>query len=184
MDISKALLIDGWMFDYELELISGWASNHNKIIEIGAWKGRTTRALCDNTKGMVVTIDHWKGALIPIDDGFWEVEKYGSDYVYNMFLENLKDHINSGKLSVLRMSSDLAANLLIQGYGFESFDMIFIDGGHEYDVVKKDIIFFRPLIKKGGKICGHDLCYPEVKKVLDELLPGYQSFGNIWSKEN
>jgi hypothetical protein len=183
MNIEKAKLIEGWVEVPELETIAEWSSKRNKIIEIGSWKGRTTEAICDNTSGLVVTIDHWEGALEPVDDGFWEVNKYGPDYVYNIFYDNLREHIDSGKLLILKMSSEDAARHLIKTFGFGSFDMVWIDGGHEYEVVRKDMIYFRPLLKRYGQMCGHDYYYPGVKKALDEVFVNYWQSGNLWSKE-
>jgi hypothetical protein len=183
MNIDNALKIEGWVEPDELQRIAEWSSNRHKIIEIGSWKGRTTRAICDNTDDLVVTIDHWEGALEPVDDGFWEVDKFGPDYVYNMFQKNLADHIKSSKLSVYKMSSEEAAQLLIEEYGFGYFDMIWIDGGHEYEVVRKDMVYFRPLLRRYGQMCGHDYYYPGVKKALDEVFVNYWQEGNLWSKE-
>ncbi len=35
-------------------------------------------------------------------------------------------------------------------------DMVWIDGGHSFDDVYKDIKYWGPLLKVGGLICGHD----------------------------
>ena len=182
-NIEKAKLIQGWVEEDELNTIATWAMSRPKIIEIGTWKGRTTRALCDNNSGEVVTIDNWKGALVPVDNGFWELDEYGPDYVYNVFMENLKDHLDSGKLTVVKGFSADAVKVLINKYGFEYFDMLWIDGGHEYEVVRKDIIYYRPLLKPKAQLCGHDFYYPGVKQSLDELIAGYWHSGNLWSKE-
>jgi len=183
INIEVAKTIEGWIEDDELATIAEWSSKRNKIIEIGSWKGRATRAICDNSSDLVVTIDHWKGALERVDDGFWEVDKHGPEYVYKQFENNLKDHLDSKRLIVYKMDSHEAAKSLIEKYGFESFDMVWIDGGHEYEVIKRDIIFFRPLLKMYGQLCGHDYYYPGVKRALDEVFVNYWHSGNLWSKE-
>lgn len=51
------------------------------------------------------------------------------------------------------MSWDAAAN-----YKDQSLDFVFIDAGHTYNDVKKDIDAWLPKIKIGGIIAGHDFC--------------------------
>jgi hypothetical protein len=51
--------------------------------------------------------------------------------------------------------------------------MVFIDGSHEYEDVKRDIMAWKTRMKKTGLLCGHDISYPGVKKAVDELLTGY-----------
>jgi len=36
------------------------------------------------------------------------------------------------------------------------FDLIWIDGGHKYKIIKKDILNSIPKLKEGGILCGHD----------------------------
>ena len=68
----------------------------------------------------------------------------------------------------------------------ESVDFVFIDAGHEYDSVVKDITSWLPKIKKGGIISGHDYFNPcGVKQAVDELITDVKfcSDGIIWYKE-
>ena len=37
-----------------------------------------------------------------------------------------------------------------------NMDFIYVDGGHDYDCVKKDIELYYPKVKKGGVFGGHD----------------------------
>jgi hypothetical protein len=183
MNIEKSKLIDGWMFDSELETIATLASNKKNIIEIGCWKGRSTRAICDNTNGNVFVVDHWKG---PIDVEKWdyqEIRDHGSYYVYNMFVNNLKDHIDSGKIKIYVQNSNDAIHYIYQEYGNKYFDMIFIDGDHTYEQARKDILNYLPLVQIGGIISGHDYNWDGVRKAVDECLPGVKLYGNIWCFE-
>ncbi len=40
--------------------------------------------------------------------------------------------------------------------GAWKFDLIYIDGGHSYEVVKSDIENYWPLLRSGGILCGDD----------------------------
>ena len=69
--------------------------------------------------------------------------------------------------------------VMIQG---GKFDVIFIDGDHTYDGVKKDFELYSDLINKGGIICFHDIwdteehhrqgCY--VDKFWNEIKENYR----------
>lgn len=181
MNIARAQTIDGWMEDNELEQLATWASQHHNILELGPWHGRSTMAICDNTNGYVTTVDHWEGSSDKTDLGYKEVRDNGSNYSFNLFSNNLFEHINSGKLTVVRTEILKAAKYFISRYDFEYFDMIFIDAGHEsYQVYKRNLVYYLPLLKCEGLICGHDYTYPGARQALDELLPRYEHLGNIW----
>jgi hypothetical protein len=52
------------------------------------------------------------------------------------------------------------------------FDLIYIDGDHSYESVKKDILISLPLLKNGGVLSGHDFNNQTqgVEKAVNELL--------------
>lgn len=51
----------------------------------------------------------------------------------------------------------------------DKYDLIYIDGCHDYDSVKNDIQNFLPLVKEGGFISGHDY-KNDVEKVVKEFF--------------
>lgn len=53
---------------------------------------------------------------------------------------------------LMRMSSAQAAPYIADG----TLDLIFIDAGHGYPNCLEDIAIWKPKIRKGGIICGHD----------------------------
>jgi hypothetical protein len=62
-----------------------------------------------------------------------------------------------------------------------SVDFIFIDASHEYEGVKADILAWKPKIKPGGMLSGHDIDFPSVKQAVDELVVNYKTFrDNVW----
>lgn len=46
------------------------------------------------------------------------------------------------------------------------FDLIFIDGGHQYHIAKRDIFNFKPLATKNTIVLIDDYNHPEVKKAI------------------
>lgn len=171
MNLEKATQIHGWMPDNELRWIAETASTKNNILELGAFLGRSTRAICDNTNGKVTTVDLWtqENNLLIAD----------FSATYAQFTENLKDHFDSNKLLMLKMSTDSGINFLMQS-GVK-FDFIFIDACHEYDQVSKDIKGCKEfLLADGGILSGHDFNWEGVERAVKELLPDYKLFSNIW----
>lgn len=53
---------------------------------------------------------------------------------------------------IIRTTSEIAASLFPDGH----FDFVYIDAGHDYENVMKDLKAWFPKVKKGGLICGDD----------------------------
>jgi hypothetical protein len=151
--------IQGWCdyYDFYQNLVQRLPENFN-FAEIGVWKGQSlsyfvVESINSNKKGSIYAIDHWKGSPEHIDPSsrFYEpVLHNNEDGLYNLFLENIKtikDYI-----TVIRDNSINAS----ENFDIDFFDCVFIDAGHEYNDVIKDLIAWYPKIKKGGIICGHD----------------------------
>jgi predicted O-methyltransferase YrrM len=174
MNIARAREIPGWMIDSELEWLADQAGKHSRIVEVGCWVGRSTRALADNTIGLVYAVDTFEGSE--------EHQKFLKDkptgWILKRFLENL--HGCSNVHPVISTSLEAADNLAINA---QQFDMIFIDANHDYAHVREDILAWMPLLLPGGLLCGHDYGpnWPEVAKAVDELIPDVQIGANqIW----
>lgn len=58
-------------------------------------------------------------------------------------------------------------------FGNSTLDVVYIDGEHLYEPVKRDINLWLPKVKDGGILCGHDFGEPGVKQALDEIFPYY-----------
>ena len=173
--IDKALRIPGWMNEAELKWLAVSASDCRLIVEFGSYHGRSTRALCDNTDGVVWAVDPW-GGKYQLEDGRDVTDV--NTYVLPYFSINLKDHIDSGRLTPIRgYSRSFKLDVKV--------DMVFLDGDHRYANVIEDIEIARKLLKPQGLLCGHDYNHPEwpgVKQAVDEQLPESQVIegGTIW----
>jgi hypothetical protein len=69
---------------------------------------------------------------------------------FNSALNNLNEYAD--RVVSLQMTSEEAAAHIPN-----ELDMVYIDGNHAYDYVKKDIMLYAPKIKPGGVIGGHDI---------------------------
>lgn len=159
VDISKALAIKGYMQPPELEWLATQATTHERIAEIGSYYGRSTRALCDHTIGEVHAYDDFYG---PRD---LAMDYRNRMIIREVFGKNLADHLESGKLIVHDEDHETLEPLGV-------FDMIFIDGGHEYFEFKHDLEVWMPHITDCGLLCGHDydLAYPGILRGLAEVF--------------
>jgi hypothetical protein len=167
IDVARAMKIEGWMTPMELTWLGKQAKEHSNIVEVGSHLGRSTVILGQNTPGKVFAFDDWKGAR---EDPRW---RPGLDF-YPQFLENVKG------LPVTPIRGDHG---LINGTPeLGQPDMIFIDGGHTYEEVKRDIVTWKAKLKPGGLLCGHDVVCIDVRRALDELIPNFEMVPNtsIW----
>ena len=63
-----------------------------------------------------------------------------------------------------------------------SLDFVFIDAGHLKDDVITDINAWKPKIKHGGMLLGHDYSLPGVRYAVDALCPGYMTLPHdVWA---
>lgn len=65
----------------------------------------------------------------------------------------------------LEMDSIAAAQTQLNGI----FDFVFIDANHEEEFVRQDVAVWRPKIKPGGYLMGHDASWPGVAPVVKDL---------------
>lgn len=167
--IERALQIDGWMSPIELKWLANTARNCNIIVEFGAYKGRSTRALADNTKGIVYAVDTWDGLYYKDDNSPSNII---SRTAFSDFIINLKEHLQSHK--VIPYCARSIDFVLENGKpNPEKADLVFIDADHRYRSVLSDIVIAKRLIKSNGIIAGHDYGHsdwPGVKEAVDKIF--------------
>ena len=146
------------------------------IVEVGAWKGRSTSYLIVNVinsgKNIKVdVVDTWLGS---------NEEEHRDDpeifNLYDVFTKNLnavKDHYTP-----IRLSSIKASKL----YEDNSLDFVFIDASHEKKDVIDDINHWLPKLKVGGVLAGDDLPWEGVRQAANETLKEFNEFegGLVW----
>lgn len=173
MNIEKAKSVEGWMSEKELEVLASFASRATRCLELGSWKGRSSRAIADNLPpgSTLVCVDHFNGSALEPD--MQAIADGGQ-----AFRTNMADHLASGRVSHFDTVAQVAAV-------FDSFDFIFIDAGHTYAEVKADIAACYPLLANGGVFCGHDYLdhghTVGVKQAVDEAFKtGITVRESIW----
>lgn len=164
--------IHGWMTTSELRILQGLAKGAADFIEIGSWKGRSTKTILESCPGTVTAIDHFRGS----DGEEAEHAEAKKGDIYDQFIRNVGHFPN---LKVIKSSSVQAA----ADNPDLTADVIFIDGGHRYEDVVSDIKAWLPRAKK--IICGHDYSnvWPEVKRAVDDTAGTVEVRESIWIKK-
>ena len=134
------------------------------IAEVGVYKG-------DNALSMLTSTDNIK-KLYLIDTYApyykWFTDENGSTCTpekSDEIFEATKKRFEGYNVSFIRKDSCLAAQDFPDNY----FDYVYIDGGHDYDIVKKDLNAWYPKVKDLGILGGHDSVYPDVSSAVIEF---------------
>lgn len=158
--------IQGW-FGYDHKKVYDYLIKHTptngSFFELGAWLGRSTAYLIDNSTDLEITvIDSWQGSESEKDTNHSMAK---TNDIYKMFLSNMGNRNFKHYIG-------LAENL-VNNFDDESIDTVFIDLDHSYESVCRDISLWLPKVKKGGILAGDDYreTLPGVSKAVNELLP-------------
>ncbi len=131
------------------------------IVEIGSYIGQSTTMFANEAK-LVISVDPFMNDYDP-NDGACHAADIPT-VVYQKFLENIAPYNNI--VHIKKTSDDAVGDIK------EKVDLVYIDGIHTYEQVKKDIQNYTGLIKPGGYICGHDYSdyWIGVKNAVDEAF--------------
>ncbi len=161
--------IQGW-FDFEnvYRNFIEKSSDGAKIVEVGSWMGKSSVFMAVeilNSKKNIelFCVDTWEGTLN--SEHHAEIIKNIGGDLYSIFLKNIEPvkHI----IIPIIKSSILAS----EDFADDSLDIVFLDAGHSLEDVTADINAWKPKIKKGGIIAGHDYGEPcGVKQAVDDLI--------------
>lgn len=174
IDITRAQAIEGFMTNGDLEWLAWSARDKHVIVELGCYKGRSTRAMADHCPGRVWAVDDF---LTGGDSGAEAKACFAEE-----FAANLRDLIPD-KVIPVALDHAHAARLSVVPY------MVFIDGDHSHAAARRDICAWKFKLAPGGLLCGHDFGngYPGVDMAVEELLPGFMlpqrrqgESGSIW----
>lgn len=168
-----------WMWKI---LIDEMPANFN-FLEIGVFRGQVLGAvrlisdMANKNAGII--------GVTPLDStgGHWE-----SDYE-----QDIKTLFDTFKLAPPRIIKGLSTDPeTIKSVPNIDYDMVYIDGGHSYDVVKSDLTHYPPMVKVGGYLiiddCANRYNLPPgyfrgidtVSKAVDEVLPN-EHFKELFS---
>lgn len=174
--------LDGW-FDFEevYARMVAVAPTYAHFVEVGAYKGKSACFMAveiSNSKKDINfdVIDTWEGSEEHLSGGIHESKDVIQRTLYDTFKRNVKPVAHL--LTPIRGTSLDA----VKRYRDASLDFVFIDAAHDYENVKADIIAWRPKVKSGGYLGGHDYngLFPGVIQAVHELVEGFEVIGFSW----
>jgi predicted O-methyltransferase YrrM len=162
--------LEGWfnMEQQYLELLDATPEG-GTFVELGCYKGKSTSFIgveIHKRKRDInfFAIDSFQGATNSTDaneiKAYENISEIEESYTYNVSLIG-------NKIKTIVSLTDEAA----QYFDDSSVDVVFVDGGHSYEVVKADILAWLPKVKKGGIISGHDFnAWEGVNQAVTEIF--------------
>jgi hypothetical protein len=132
------------------------------ICEIGVFKGEFSKILLDKMKPKELhLIDIFEGQMCSGD-------KDGNNIVWTNLNDEYLKLIELFKLNENVFIHKGMSYSILENFDDEFFDLIYVDGDHSYNGVKKDLeVSFRK-IKNNGFILGHDYT-PQFQGVIDAV---------------
>lgn len=155
-----------------------------KILEIGAFEGRSTVFIADHFKNSIITtIDTWEGS--PEHEGNSDIDfkRTKENFDYNISLHADRITAIKGK------SFDVLMDLYKAG---KKFDFVYVDGAHDAISVNSDLVISFAMLNLGGLIYCDDYYwgFNENRKeqyyknfVFDTPKLGIDSFVNVYANK-
>ena len=144
------------------------------IIEVGTWMGMSACHMADLApEAQVYCVDTWLGST-----EFWTTMEgtpdrdlmleHGYPNCYYQFLSNVVHRGLVARVHPVPVPSEIGAEVL-KHRGVKA-DLIYIDAGHSYEEVMRDVSHYLPLLRPGGVMFGDDVLYwPGVGAAAAEL---------------
>lgn len=153
------------------------APNCASILEIGSAHGGSLLTMgLANPTAKLINVDKFA----PFDEqSSTALVKGWQECDYLTFRECLGQYpeVFNRVTTILKWSEDAVADASAHG----PYDLIYIDGNHSYEYCKRDIELYKPLVKAGGVLAGHDY-HPRFDGVIRAVK---ECFGeNYEVKEN
>ncbi|MHA2219859.1 MAG: class I SAM-dependent methyltransferase [Candidatus Hodarchaeales archaeon] len=135
-------------------------SVNGDVLEIGSFMGSSSLVLAAGN------------ALSKSESTVWLVEPNPKPSKKD-FLANIKNYGLDRNVTLIDKTSNEARKIIEPSLKF-----IFIDGNHEYNFVKEDILSWAPLLKKNGMMTFHDFGdgWPGVQRAVEEFLMKSKDF--------
>jgi predicted O-methyltransferase YrrM len=109
------------------------------------------------------------------------VDRFENSYFASIGVENVRRLGQAEHFRLIEDSSVQAAAALEKEK--QTFDFIFIDDGHLFDLVCLDFTVFAPLLNKGGWIVFDDLWMPSVRTAVNFIQtnrPDFREISALW----
>ena len=173
----RAAQIDGWLSDAQgraLFQAAAASTGRGAIVEIGSWKGRSTTWLASGARlagRRVYAIDpHSLSREDPEADTL-------DEFLANLARGGLTDVVDP----LIMRSEEAAARIT------GPIELLFIDGDHSYEAVRRDAELWLPRVMEGGTVMFHDVAtaaYTGPRRVVRQMVcrnPHFHRIGRVGS---
>ena len=164
----------------------GWTRG----VELGVFKGVTFFALLDAIPELhMIGVDTWRSGHRDLecpqhykrtdrDDGYRAYAGEDMPGIGRAVYNRAWDY--GGRARLLVMPTRPAASYIED----RSQGFVFIDADHTERGVREDIVTWRPKLRPGGWLLGHDRSLPSVRAAIDSAIPGWRRLdGDCWAFE-
>jgi cephalosporin hydroxylase len=135
------------------------------LVEVGVWCGKSIIFLAEQIKasgkdihvfGVDTFLGDWgsQDPQVPVENG----------KLWHAFVGNIRREGVTQIVTPMCLPSVQAAAY----FEDQSLHAVFIDGEHSYEAVRADIAAWRPKVKPGGWLAGHDWDYEPVARAVRE----------------
>lgn len=158
-----------------LDKLIEYFPNNSVMIEIGSYAGESAKIFLDSGKiKKIYCIDPWLNGYDDADEAshitpMAEIEE--------QFDSRLKNYTQVEKVKLKSADAVLM-------FDENSIDVVYIDGSHQYEEVKRDISLYLSKVKVDGLIAGHDYgSWANVTKAVNEIFgkPHLTFDDNSWA---
>jgi hypothetical protein len=188
---SKRIDLQTWGGDHPVLSYCVSKLRPDLILEVGSWKGGSAIQMANalknnNIKGEVLCIDTWLGSpehwcasgknqfwfdSLGVSNGYPTLFK---TFMTNVISQNLQDYITP-----LPLPSE-SAYFVLKNLQIKS-KMIYVDAGHEYESVYRDIKFYWELLESDGVMVLDDFnIWPGVSKAVYQFA--YENDLYVWGE--
>ena len=159
--------IDGWIGKREAKYLYALAkegAQKGVIVEIGSWKGKTTTLLAKASQAVcgkeVYAIDPHKGGP--------DQERFGYKHVNTV--EEFRKNIREAGVGDIVIPMVMTSEEAVKDWN-KPIGLLWIDGDHSYEAVKKDFLLWLPFVTQTGIIAFHDTySWEGPRRVVEEYL--------------
>ena len=166
LDRLKELIADvpGWLTDEEAAALYHAArecTGRGVIVEIGSWKGKSTICL-------------GRGSRAGNNVSIYAIDPH-AEYRFGDFRANIERAGIADLVTPVPSTSQAKADSF-----HEPIELLFIDGAHEYELVKEDFEKWVPKVVEGGVVAMHDTTWAEgPRRVAADYLFRSRQFKDV-----
>ena len=171
--------IPGWFPKENRERLTRLIEAHNvkTVIEVGCFMGKSTVFFAKDMGCDVMAIDTFEAHKLGYLNQAQKILAKDQHHQHQILVKILEENGVKDKVTIVQATSLMAAAWMPQA------DLIYIDGSHKYEDVRRDLAAWFPQASK--VVCGDDYTdgWPGVKQAVDEAGRFINKDQRLWFYE-